>query len=161
MFSQRNDPSPSPNSPSRPSNLKRGSPIKEPIATVWIGLFASFSLPRRLWNSCDVGWCSVWVLGGSCCALSAFALLRRCVNAGRPARYRVRTVAPRYRMHPSIRSFPSSQFYESKLEDQVCIPHRVELNCIWPDAKECRMVWSGLGEPHRWVIASPMLMDFT
>ncbi|CAK9046040.1 Regulator of nonsense transcripts 1 (Up-frameshift suppressor 1 homolog), partial [Durusdinium trenchii] len=44
-----------------------------------------------------------------------------------------------YRMHPSIRSFPSSQFYESKLEDQVCIPHRVELNCIWPDAKECRM----------------------
>ncbi|CAK9045986.1 Regulator of nonsense transcripts 1 (Up-frameshift suppressor 1 homolog) [Durusdinium trenchii] len=43
-----------------------------------------------------------------------------------------------YRMHPSIRSFPSSQFYESKLEDQVCIPHRVELNCIWPDAKEHR-----------------------
>ena len=33
-----------------------------------------------------------------------------------------------YRMHPSIRSFPSSQFYESMLEDSVSIPHRPELN---------------------------------
>ena len=32
-----------------------------------------------------------------------------------------------YRMHPSIRSFPSSQFYDSKLEDSVSIPHRPEL----------------------------------
>ena len=43
---------------------------------------------------------------------------------------------PRYRMHPSIRSFPSAQFYESMLEDQVSIPHRPQLNCIWPQKKE-------------------------
>lgn len=42
----------------------------------------------------------------------------------------------RYRMHPSIRSFPSSQFYESMLEDQVSIPHRPQLDCIWPQKKE-------------------------
>ena len=45
---------------------------------------------------------------------------------------------PRYRMHPSIRSFPSSQFYESMLEDRVSIAHRPQLNCIWPRQKEHR-----------------------
>ncbi|CAE7928201.1 NAM7 [Symbiodinium necroappetens] len=43
-----------------------------------------------------------------------------------------------YRMHPSIRSFPSSQFYDSKLEDSVSIPHRPELNRIWPHENEHR-----------------------
>ncbi|CAE7772867.1 upf1, partial [Symbiodinium pilosum] len=43
-----------------------------------------------------------------------------------------------YRMHPSIRSFPSSQFYDSKLEDRVVIPHRPQLNRIWPEAREHR-----------------------
>eukprot|EP00434_Breviolum_minutum_P034003 symbB.v1.2.030092.t2/scaffold3348.1/size58710/2 len=43
-----------------------------------------------------------------------------------------------YRMHPSIRSFPSSQFYESMLEDSVSIPHRPELSCIWPDPNQHR-----------------------
>ena len=42
---------------------------------------------------------------------------------------------PRYRMHPSIRSFPSAQFYESMLEDQVLIEHRRQLDCIWPQKK--------------------------
>eukprot|EP00439_Symbiodinium_sp_Y106_P047197 s1753_g6.t1 len=43
-----------------------------------------------------------------------------------------------YRMHPSIRSFPSSQFYDSKLEDSVSIPHRPELSRIWPHESEHR-----------------------
>lgn len=43
-----------------------------------------------------------------------------------------------YRMHPSIRSFPSSQFYESMLEDQVSFTHRPKLNCIWPQKKDHR-----------------------
>ena len=41
-----------------------------------------------------------------------------------------------YRMHPSIRSFPSSQFYQSMLKDKVSIHHRPQLNCIWPQKKE-------------------------
>ncbi|CAL1145766.1 unnamed protein product [Cladocopium goreaui] len=44
-----------------------------------------------------------------------------------------------YRMHPSIRSFPSSQFYQSMLEDQVSIPHRPKLNCVWPQKKDHRI----------------------
>ncbi|CAL1147463.1 unnamed protein product [Cladocopium goreaui] len=44
-----------------------------------------------------------------------------------------------YRMHPSIRSFPSSQFYESMLEDRVSISHRPQLNGIWPQKKDHRI----------------------
>jgi len=44
-----------------------------------------------------------------------------------------------YRMHPSIRSFPSSQFYQSMLEDRASIPHRPQLNRIWPQKKDHRI----------------------
>eukprot|EP00931_Biecheleriopsis_adriatica_P056233 TRINITY_DN33314_c0_g1_i1.p1 TRINITY_DN33314_c0_g1~~TRINITY_DN33314_c0_g1_i1.p1 ORF type:complete len:2803 (+),score=449.95 TRINITY_DN33314_c0_g1_i1:36-8444(+) len=41
-----------------------------------------------------------------------------------------------YRMHPSIRRFPSAQFYDSKLQDKVSIKYRPELGCIWPTKNE-------------------------
>lgn len=41
-----------------------------------------------------------------------------------------------YRMHPSIRRFPSEQFYDSKLKDKVAINHRPELQKLWPKESE-------------------------
>ncbi|CAE7913767.1 NAM7, partial [Symbiodinium necroappetens] len=48
-----------------------------------------------------------------------------------------------HRMHASIRRFPSMQYYESKLTDHVTIPHRPELQSLWPQEKEhCRFIHS-------------------
>ncbi|CAJ1337770.1 unnamed protein product [Effrenium voratum] len=41
-----------------------------------------------------------------------------------------------YRMHPSIRKFPSTQFYNSQLEDGVTVTHRPELARLWPTKDE-------------------------
>ena len=38
-----------------------------------------------------------------------------------------------YRMRPSIRQFPSDQFYDSLLQDRVSIQHRRELGELWPN----------------------------
>eukprot|EP00930_Biecheleria_cincta_P034384 TRINITY_DN23773_c0_g1_i1.p1 TRINITY_DN23773_c0_g1~~TRINITY_DN23773_c0_g1_i1.p1 ORF type:complete len:3127 (+),score=463.32 TRINITY_DN23773_c0_g1_i1:92-9382(+) len=41
-----------------------------------------------------------------------------------------------YRMHPSIRRFPSSQFYDSNQRDSVSIANRPWLGCLWPNEGE-------------------------
>ncbi|CAE7563539.1 unnamed protein product, partial [Symbiodinium necroappetens] len=57
-----------------------------------------------------------------------------------PRRLRLSTMLDvQYRMHPSIRSFPSTQFYESKLLDGVSMSFRPKLRCLWPQEKEHRL----------------------
>ncbi|OLQ06046.1 Regulator of nonsense transcripts 1-like [Symbiodinium microadriaticum] len=57
-----------------------------------------------------------------------------------PRRLRLSTMLDvQYRMHPSIRSFPSTQFYESKLLDGVSMDFRPKLRCLWPQEKEHRL----------------------
>ncbi|CAJ1390650.1 unnamed protein product [Effrenium voratum] len=55
----------------------------------------------------------------------------------KPQRHSANTLLNvQYRMHPSIRRFPSIQFYDSKLRDSVSMPHRPELCCLWPQRDE-------------------------
>ena len=57
-----------------------------------------------------------------------------------PRRLRMSTMLDvQYRMHPSIRSFPSAQFYESKLQDGVSVDYRPKLRCLWPQEHEHRL----------------------
>ena len=57
-----------------------------------------------------------------------------------PRRARMSTMLDvQYRMHASIRSFPSAQFYESKLLDGVSMDFRPKLGCLWPKENEHRL----------------------
>ncbi|CAE7236167.1 unnamed protein product [Symbiodinium sp. CCMP2592] len=57
-----------------------------------------------------------------------------------PCRLKTSTMLEvQYRMHPSIRSFPSSQFYESKLLDGVAVAFRPKLTCLWPQENDHRL----------------------
>ena len=57
-----------------------------------------------------------------------------------PCRLKTSTMLEvQYRMHRSIRSFPSSQFYESKLLDGVAVAFRPKLTCLWPQENDHRL----------------------
>jgi len=51
-----------------------------------------------------------------------------------------------YRMHPSIRSFPSKQYYDSQLQDEVSMPPS-EMSCVWPKHEE-RVIFIDSQHPH-------------
>ncbi|OLQ15466.1 Regulator of nonsense transcripts 1-like [Symbiodinium microadriaticum] len=57
-----------------------------------------------------------------------------------PCRLKASTMLEvQYRMHQSIRSFPSSQFYESRLLDGVAVSFRPKLTCLWPQENDHRL----------------------
>lgn len=52
-----------------------------------------------------------------------------------------------YRMHPSIRCFPSRRFYESRLQDDIGLEQRLAARSIWPHPEE-RVTFIDSHHPH-------------